>query len=50
MAIGSQFADSPASAAPEVVYSSGPLVLYELSVKWVYTVPVVGLEGGNLRV
>ncbi|KAF3526233.1 hypothetical protein F2Q69_00051191 [Brassica cretica] len=36
-------------ATPEVVYLSSPIVLYGLLVKWVYTVPVDGLEGGNLR-
>ncbi|WZZ68484.1 hypothetical protein YC2023_079854 [Brassica napus] len=36
-------------ATPEVVYLSCPIVLYGFLVKWVYTVPVDGLEGGNLR-
>lgn len=35
-------------ATLEVVYPSGPSVLYGPSVKWVYTVPVGGLGGGNL--
>lgn len=48
--LGLGFANSPVSAALEVVCPSGLLVLYGLSVKRVYTVPVVGLEGSNLRV
>lgn len=37
-------------AAPEVVYPSGPSVLYGPSVKRVYTVTGGGIEGGNLQV
>lgn len=48
MAIGSRVTNSPDCATPEVVYLSSPIVLYGLLVKWVYTVPVDGLEGGNL--
>ena len=49
MAIGSRVTNSPVCATPEVVYLSSPIVLYGFLVKWVYTVPVDGLEGGNLR-
>nr|VDC68423.1 unnamed protein product [Brassica rapa] len=49
MAIGSRVTNSPDCATPEVVYLSSPIVLYGLLVKWVYTVPVDRLEGGNLR-
>ncbi|KAF2538260.1 hypothetical protein F2Q68_00019846 [Brassica cretica] len=49
MAIGSRVTNSPDRTTPEVVYLSSPIVLYGLLVKWVYTVPVDGLEGGNLR-
>ncbi|CAF2125608.1 unnamed protein product, partial [Brassica rapa] len=49
MAIGSRVTNSPDCATPEVVYLSSLIVLYGLLVKWVYTVPVDRLEGGNLR-
>ncbi|CDY40937.1 BnaC06g30750D [Brassica napus] len=49
MAIGSRVTNSPVCATLEVVYLSCPIVLYGFLVKWVYTVPVDGLEGGNLR-
>lgn len=49
MAIGSRVTSSPDCATPEVVYLSGPIVLYGLLVKWVYTVSVDGFEGGNLH-
>ncbi|CAF2047452.1 unnamed protein product [Brassica napus] len=49
MAIGSRVTNSPDCATPEVVYLSSPIVLYGLLVKWVYTVPVDRLEGGNLE-